>query len=106
MLLKDKIQSVLREHYGEFNTDLELEYEQKLTEVLILGDLSKKEAWATYNQIVLELKNNVKDINRLKELQYYITDGCNPKYVCLRILYPIKNKSKELQRLYDKISNF
>ena len=106
MLLKDKIRSVLRAHYGDFNTELELEYEQKLTEILILGDLTKREAWVTYNQIVLELKNNVKDINRLKELQYKLTDDSDPTYVCLEVIGDIHKYSPELERLYNKISNF
>lgn len=106
MLLRDKIQLVLRQHYGDFNSELELEYEQKLTENLILGDLSKKEAWATYNQIVLELKNNIKDITKLKELQYKLTDNSDPTDVCLEVIKDIKKHTPELERLYNKISNF
>lgn len=106
MSLKDKIQSILRAHYGDFNTGLELEYEQKLTEILILGDLTKKEAWATYNQIVLELKNNVKDINRLKELQYGLTSDSDPNGVCLNVISDIHKYNSELERLYYKIKNF
>ena len=106
MLLRDKIRLVLREHYGDFSSGLELEYEQKLTENLLVGDLSKKEAWATYNQIVLELKNNVKDITKVKELQYKLTDDSNPNAVCLEVIRDIKTNSPELERLYNKISNF
>ena len=70
MNLKAKIRKVLREHYGEFNTLLEHEYENKLIEILIVGDLDNKKAWATYNQVILELKNSLKDMLRVKELQY------------------------------------
>ena len=63
MNLKTKIRKVLKETYGEFNTLLEHEYENKLIEILIVGDINNKRAWATYNQVILELKNSLKDDN-------------------------------------------
>jgi hypothetical protein len=59
MDLKPKIRKILREHYGEFETYLEHKYEEVLTENLITGSTIVKEAWATYNQVVLELKNSI-----------------------------------------------
>ena len=57
MDLKIKIKTLLREIYGDFISDLEHEYEDKLTENLINGDLEKKKRWLTYNQVIIELKN-------------------------------------------------
>ncbi len=106
MNLKEKIRMVLREHYGDFDSYLEHEYENKITENLILGDIEKKQAWATYNQVILELKNTLKDNLKVKELQYKLTEGINPNEVCIQVIEPIKNQSPELERLYYKIKNF
>jgi hypothetical protein len=106
MNLKEKIRMVLREHYGDFDSYLEHEYENKITENLILGDIEKKQAWATYNQVILELKNSLKDNLKVKELQYKLTEGINPNEVCIQVIEPIKNQSPELERLYYKIKNF
>jgi hypothetical protein len=106
MNLKEKIRMVLREHYGDFNSYLEHEYENKITENLILGDIEEKQAWATYNQVILELKNTLKDNLKVKELQYKLTEDINPNEVCIQVIEPIKTKSPELERLYYKIKNF
>jgi hypothetical protein len=106
MNLKEKIRMVLREHYGDFDSYLEHEYENKITENLILGDIEKKQAWATYNQVILELKNTLKDNLKVKELQYKLTEDINPNEVCIQVIEPIKTKSPELERLYYKIKNF
>ena len=42
-------------------TNLEHEYETKLTENLFVGDIEKKRAWLTYNQVILELKHALKN---------------------------------------------
>jgi hypothetical protein len=106
MNLKTKIRLVLKEHYGEFNSYLEHEYENKLTENLIIGNLDNKKAWATYNQVILELKNTLKDMLKVKELQYKLTDNSDPSEVCIEVLETVKERSPELERLYNKIRNF
>jgi hypothetical protein len=78
----------------------------KITENLILGDIEEKQAWATYNQVILELKNTLKDNLKVKELQYKLTEDINPNEVCIQVIEPIKTKSPELERLYYKIKNF
>jgi hypothetical protein len=106
MDLKAKIRKVLREHYGDFNTYLEHQYETKLTENLIIGDINNKKAWVTYNQVILELKNTLKDMLKVKELQYKLTENLDPNEVCIEVLETINSKTPELERLYNKIRNF
>lgn len=106
MSLKSKIREVLQQHYGDFDTILEHEYEDTLTKNLSSGSMSKKRAWATYNQVVLELKHSLKDMLRVKELQYKLTDDNNPKEVIIEVIEEVKSKSPELERLYYKIRNF
>jgi hypothetical protein len=106
MNLKDKIRVVLREHYGEFNTHLEHEYENKLTENLIIGDIEKKKAWATYNQVILEFKNNLKNMLKVKELQYRLTENTDPNEACIEVIEAYQYRTPELERLYNKIINF
>jgi len=106
MDIKTKIREALNEQYGEFNTDLEHEYETKLTEILIIGDMQKKRAWLTYNQVILELKHSLKDILKVRELQYKLTDNSDPNEVCISVMEDIKTKTDELERLYNKIANF
>jgi hypothetical protein len=45
MDLKYKIRTTLTEHYGSYLTFLEIEYENKITEKLIVGDYETKKAW-------------------------------------------------------------
>jgi hypothetical protein len=106
MNLKTKIRKVLNEHYGEFSSNLEHQYEDKLTENLIIGNIEKKKAWLTYNQVILELKNTLKDMLKVKELQYKLTESVNPNEVCIEVIEDLKDKSPELERLYYKIKNF
>jgi hypothetical protein len=106
MDIKEKIRTVLREHYGDFDSYLEHEYEIKITQNLILGDNEKKQAWATYNQVILELKNTLKDNLKVKELQYKLTEDVDPNEVCIEVIEPIKSQTEELERLYNKIKNF
>lgn len=105
MDLKLKIRDVLRDYYGDFNTFLEIEYENKLTENLILGDYETKNAWATYNQVILELKFSLHDTLRVKQLQYNLTEDSNPKLVCMKIIEEVETLTPELTRLYEKIQN-
>ena len=106
MINKDNIRIALREVYGEFNTYLEHEYENYVTENLYEGSISDRKKWVTYNQVIIELKNNLKDTLKVKELQYKLTENTNPTDVCLEVLEAIKSKTPELERLYNKIMNF
>ena len=106
MNIKAKIRKALKETYGEFNSKLEHEYESKLTENLIIGDMEKKKAWLTYNQVILELKHQLKDMLRVKELQYKLTEEADPNEVCIEVLESVKDRSPEMERLYYKIRNF
>ena len=106
MNLKSKIKQKLREAYGPFDTYLEHEYVNKLTENLFNGDLKLKEEWATYNQVILELKHNIKDGIKVKELQYKLTEDSPPNQACIEVIDGIKNLTPELYRLYNKINNF
>ena len=106
MNIRAKIKEALREQYGDFNTDLETEYITILTEKLIIGDIDDKRAWLTYNQVILELKNSIRDILKVKELQYKLTDNLDPNKVCIEVIEDVKDDSTELKRLYLKISNY
>lgn len=96
----------MKEIYGDFQSELEHEYETKLTENLIIGDMEKKKAWLTYNQVILELKHSLKDMLRVKELQYKLTEETNPNEVCIEVMESLEERSPELERLYYKIRNF
>ena len=107
MNIKTKIRKKLVEAYGEpFNSYLEHEYEKKITENLINGDLKSRKEWVTYNQVILELKHNLKDALRVKELQYRLTDKGLPSKSCVEVIEGVKLLSPELYRLYEKIINF
>ena len=106
MNTKRKIKTVLREHYGTFNSYLEKEYANQLTSQLSSGNYRNKETWATYNQVILELKNTLKDSLKVKELQYRLTDEEDPKNACMQVLEGVSNATPELERLYYKIRNF
>jgi hypothetical protein len=105
MDLKSKIREVLKEHYGEFDSFLEIEYENKLTTNLMNGDSSTKIAWATYNQVILELKHNLHDNLKVKQLQYQLTEKTDPKIECIKLIEEVKTLTPELTRLYEKIKN-
>lgn len=105
MGLRFKIRKLLREHYGKFETYLEHAYENKLTENLIAGNIENKRAWITYNQVILELKHSLKDMLKVKELQYKLTETTNPNEVCIEVIEDVKHRSPELERLYYKITN-
>jgi hypothetical protein len=106
MNIKTKIRNILREQYGSFETNLEHKYETKLTENLIDGDIETKREWLTYNQVILELKHSLKNLLKVRELQYGLTDDSDPNEVCISVLEGIKTQSAELERLYNKIANF
>ena len=106
MDIKAKIRIALKETYGEFNTKLEHQYENKLTENLMMGDLEKSRAWLTYNQVILEFKNALKNTLKVRELQYMLTEDLNPNQACIDVMKEVKSQSPELERLYNKIANF
>ena len=106
MNTKRKIRSVLKEHYGTFNTNLEKQYVNELTDQLLSTSYDNKETWATYNQVILELKNTLKDSLTVKELQYRLTDKEDPQNACISVLEQLQIKTPELERLYYKIQNF
>ena len=106
MELKGKIKKKLREVYGDFQTYLEYEYENRSTENLMSGTKKNKKEWATYNQVILELKHNLKDMLKVKELQYRLTEEEEPREMCIDFMENLKDKSPELERLYYKIRNF
>ena len=106
MTLKTKIRKALKEHYGDFTTNLEHQYEVKLTQNLIDGDIENKKAWLTYNQVMLEFKNTLKDMLKVKELQYKLTESVDPRETCIELIADVKHKTPELERLYYKIINF
>lgn len=106
MDIREKIREKLKEQYGDFSTHLEHEYENVVTENLASGKMVDKKAWITYNQVILELKNSLKDKLITKKLQYLLTDNLNPNTACIEVISEIQFKTKELERLYNKISNF
>lgn len=106
MDLRDKIRRVLRENYGEYSTYLEHKYEDILTEKLMTESMKHKREWATYNQVILEIKNSLNDMLRVKELQYRLTDVEDPNEVCIEVIRGIGSMSPELERLYYKINGF
>lgn len=106
MDIRSKIRQSLEEQYGEFNTNLEHEYENIVTENLIVGGIDTQRAWLTYNQVILELKHSLKDTLRVRELQYNLTDNTDPNQVCIALIEGVKPRTPELDRLYLKISNF
>jgi hypothetical protein len=105
MDLKKKIRKILKENYGSFDSYLEHKYEDTITENLASGTTKIRQAWVTYNQVILELKNNLNNTLKVKELQYRLTDKSDPNNVCIEVISDIKDKSPELQRLYEKIKN-
>ncbi len=104
--MKALIRKALREAYGDFETLLEHNYEEILIKGLSESDFETKRKWATYNQVVLELKHNLRDELKVQELQYFLTDEKDPNQVCINVMEDIKESSPEIKRLYEKISNF
>jgi hypothetical protein len=106
MYVKDKIREELRRVYGNFESYLELEYEDTLVENISSTNSNKRDAWVTYNQVILELKHSIKDTLKVRELQYKLTDHSDPNKVCIETINGLTNKSTELDRLLHKIMNF
>lgn len=106
MELKSKIRSLLRESYGDFKTDLEYQYRDKITEALLVEDLKNRKEWVTYNQVLLEFKHTLKDQLRVSKLLYKLTDDGEPNKACIEVIKEVEIRTPELDRLYFKIMNF
>jgi len=104
--MKARIREILQTQYGDYDSYLEVKYKNKILETLNTNNKKKAQAWLTYNQVVLELKHNIKDSLKWRELQYRLTDAENPNRACLDVLSDIKKNTPELERLYYKIMNF
>lgn len=103
MELKAKIRKALRESYGDFKTELESEYRDRITEALLKEN---RDEWMTYNQVLLELKHNIKDQIRVRQLLYKLTDNVDPQKACIEVIREVKTRTPEMDRLYFKIMNF
>ncbi len=57
-------------------------------------------------EVILELKHNVKDSIKVRELLYKLTDKGDPNIACMDVIREVKTKTPELDRLYFKIMNF
>lgn len=106
MLLKDKIRLELEKVYGKYNEGLESEYSNKIVYEIMKNDYDGMVEWATYNQVIIELKQNLELRIKLKELLYRITDEENPTEACISVLENINDKTPELKRLYKKVKSF
>ncbi len=106
MDIRDKIRKALTEVYGNFETYLESEYEKYISDNLTNASMSNKRKWITYNQVILELKHNIKNMLKVKELQYKLTEDAEPREVCIEVIETLEIKTPELERLYYKIRNF
>jgi len=93
MNIKTKIKTVLTKYYGDFNTGLENEYQNKLTETLLSNNFEEKKAWITYNQVILELKHSIKDMLKVKELQYRLTESKEPNIDCIAVIEELKDRT-------------
>jgi hypothetical protein len=101
-IIRDKLQEV----YGPFETYLDNVYQEAIIEKLYNGDINSRREWVTYNQVLIEIKNSLKDAILIKELQYRLTDNEPPREVCIKFLDNLKHTNPELNRLYNKIRNF
>ena len=85
---------------------LESQYKTVMLQKLSSKNRNQVRAWLTYNQVILELRDSLKNSLKTKELQYRLTDGENPNMACLDVMTEFKSESPELTRLYEKIMNF
>ena len=104
MDLKSRIKEELVKLYGVYESGLETKYNEKII-YEIMYNVNKNE-WATFNQVTVELKKNLKLRLKLQELLYRLTDEEDPQTVCISILEDIYPTDKELERLYYKIKTF
>jgi len=105
MEIKNKIKSILTDNYGEFSSVLEKQYFEKLTEKLSSKSTIEQNIWATYNQIILEVKKYNNNI-LLQELLYFLSENEITNDSILKIIDKIEPKTLELNRLLTKIKNF
>lgn len=103
--MREKISIILRELYGPEITNLDKISIDVITEGLLLEEWFEKEKWATYNQVLLEIKS-LGNTLKTQELQYFMSDSDDPKNVCIDVINSIDNKTPELLRLLEKIKTF
>lgn len=107
MQLKSRIEKELRSIYGsEFESYLEMRYKEIILKHLMSGDIELQAQWLTYNQVLVEIKNVIKDELRTKELLYMLTDDGLPNVSCVKIIDKMETINDELVRLRNKIINF
>jgi hypothetical protein len=106
VVIRYKIREELLKVYGTVDDYLDKVYLESLTNKLEIDNIELRREWLTYNQIILELKHNIKDLISVKELQYKLTDDEDPIITCLQFLKETKHHTDELERLYFKIKNF
>lgn len=107
MQLKHRIEKELRSAYGgEFESYLEIRYKEIILKHLMSGDIELQMQWLTYNQVLVEIKNVIKDELRTKELLYMLTDVDLPNISCVKIIDKMETINDELVRLRNKIINF
>ena len=104
--LRSKIKKVLREHFISNDSLVEQQYVDKITKVLLESTDYERRKWVTYNQVILEVRDSIKDMLKVQELQYKLTESHNPKNDCINLIYNYKDFTPEMKRLYDKISLF
>lgn len=104
--LRNRIREVLRENYGSFNSLVEQQYVDRITEIFLESNDTEKGEWATYNQVILEFKKTLKNNLKVEELQYRLAESNDPKDDCIKVMTNYETFSPEMQRLYDKINLF
>ena len=104
--MRNKITRILRESYGEFNSSLESLYNETITENLLHESWEHKRKWATYNQVVLELKKTPIKEKKYEELLFRLSNLEEPNQICIEIIKESGIVTDELERLYYKINQF
>ena len=104
--MQTKIKAVLHECYGDFETSLETLYEDTIVENLLNDSWEHKQMWATYNQVVLELKDSQIHDHKYKELLFRLSNLEEPNKICIDIINESGVLTDELERLYYKINQF
>lgn len=106
----DNIKSIIKKSLKidgkERLSQLEKDYENKLVKELSSKSIQQKRKWMTYNQLVIELKDNFHG-RYYKKLQYRLTDeASNPRRSCIQTICELDHGTEEIERLYLKIKGF
>lgn len=102
----NKIKRILQENYGEYETSLEDLYTDTVIENLLNESWEHKRKWATYNQVVLELKETAISDVKYNELLFKLSNLEEPNQICIDIIRDSGVLTDELERLYYKINQF